>query len=295
MKSIEFLKNPFNYTGAKYKLLPQLLPLFPDRIDNFVDLFGGGGEVSLNVKANSIVYNDKCKPLVNIFKNLDNDFVNEVKGIINKYKLDKWNKDGFLELRSVYNNSLKDNLNRENAVALYCLLVHAFNYQIAFNSKGEYNMSSGVNRLYSSNSSYFSKSLETRLNKYIDEIGKRNIKFYSEDFHNLSFDNQDFKSTFYYCDPPYLIAVGVYERDYFCKWSESYERELLNLLDILDYKQAKFALSNVLEHKGKSNDILKEWSKKYNVHYLNMDYKNCNYQTKDKSANSSVEVLITNY
>lgn len=43
------------------------------------------------------------------------------------------------------------------------------------------------------------------------------------------------------------------------------------------------------------NDILKEWSKKYNVHYLNTDYKNCNYQTKDKSANSSVEVLITNY
>lgn len=289
MKSIDFLKNPFNYTGAKYKLLPQLLPLFPDRIDNFVDLFGGGGEVSLNVKANSIVYNDKCKPLVNIFKILDNDFVNEVKEIINKYKLDKWNKDGFLELRSVYNNSLKDNLNRENAVVLYCLLVHAFNYQIAFNSKGEYNMSSGANR------SYFSKSLETKLNKYIDEIGKRNIKFYSEDFHNLSFDNQDFKNTFYYCDPPYLITVGAYERDYFCKWSESYERELLNLLDILDYKQAKFALSNVLEHKGKSNDILKEWSKKYNVHYLNMDYKNCNYQTKDKSANSSVEVLITNY
>jgi DNA adenine methylase Dam len=249
----------------------------------------GGGEVSLNVKANSIVYNDKCKPLVNIFKNLDNDFVNEIKEIINKYKLDKWNKDGFLKLRSVYNNSLKDNLNRENAVALYCLLVHAFNYQIAFNSKGEYNMPSGASR------SYFSKSLETKLNKYINEIGKRNIKFYSEDFHNLSFDNQDFKNTFYYCDPPYLITVGAYERDYFCKWSESYERELLNLLDILDYKQAKFALSNVLEHKGKSNDILKEWSKKYNVHYLNMDYKNCNYQTKDKSANSSIEVLITNY
>lgn len=289
MKSIEFLKNPFNYTGAKYKLLPQLFPLFPNEIDNFVDLFGGGGEVSLNVKANSIVYNDKCKPLVNIFKNLDNDFVNEVKETIARYKLNKWNKDGFLEIRSVYNNLLKDNLNRENAVVLYCLLAHAFNYQIAFNSKGEYNMPSGASR------SYFSKSLETKLNKYIDEIGKRNIKFYSDDFHNLSLDNQDFKNTFYYCDPPYLITVGAYERDYFCKWSEDYERELLNLLDILDYKQAKFALSNVLEHKGKSNDILKEWSKKYNVHYLNMDYKNCNYQTKDKSANSSVEVLITNY
>lgn len=50
MKSIEFLKNPFNYTGAKYKLLPQLLPLFPDRIDNFVDLFGGGGRSIIKCK-----------------------------------------------------------------------------------------------------------------------------------------------------------------------------------------------------------------------------------------------------
>lgn len=34
-------KNPFNYTGAKYKLLQQILPLFPENIDTFVDLFGG--------------------------------------------------------------------------------------------------------------------------------------------------------------------------------------------------------------------------------------------------------------
>lgn len=34
-------KNPFNYIGAKYRLLPQLLPLFPPNITTFVDLFGG--------------------------------------------------------------------------------------------------------------------------------------------------------------------------------------------------------------------------------------------------------------
>lgn len=37
-----YYKNPFNYTGSKYKLLPQILPLFPSNIDTFVDLFGGG-------------------------------------------------------------------------------------------------------------------------------------------------------------------------------------------------------------------------------------------------------------
>lgn len=101
--------------------------------------------------------------------------------------------------------------------------------------------------------------------------------------------------TFVYADPPYLITVGAYERDYFCKWSELYEKRLLAYLDNLNSKGYKWALSNVLEHKGKSNDALKEWSHSYHINYLNGDYKNCNYQTKDKSANSSVEVLITNY
>lgn len=36
-----YLKNPFNYVGAKYKLLSQILPLFPSEIHTFVDLFGG--------------------------------------------------------------------------------------------------------------------------------------------------------------------------------------------------------------------------------------------------------------
>ena len=38
----EYIKSPLNYTGGKYKLLPQILPLFPNEIDTFIDLFGGG-------------------------------------------------------------------------------------------------------------------------------------------------------------------------------------------------------------------------------------------------------------
>ena len=63
----------------------------------------------------------------------------------------------------------------------------------------------------------------------------------------------------------------------------------------LNDNNIKFALSNVLENKGKRNEILIEWCKKYNVHYLNNSYSNCNYHAKDKSKNSTVEVLITNY
>lgn len=36
-----YFKNPFNYIGSKFKLLPQILPLFPDDRSILVDLFGG--------------------------------------------------------------------------------------------------------------------------------------------------------------------------------------------------------------------------------------------------------------
>ena len=284
-------KNPFNYIGAKYRLLPQMLPLFPSDIDTFVDLFGGGGEVTFNTKANRHIYNEKSAPLVNIFRNMDGDFISDVDKVIDKWKLSKENKQGFLNLRQYYNEHLNTMTDRENAVILYCLLTHAFNYQIAFNSKGEYNMPSGAGR------SYFTPQLREKLKSYIEVKNKSNILFLSEDFVNIDINSLcSSENAFVYVDPPYLITDGAYNsRDYFCRWSVEYENKLLDFLDELNMAGYKWALSNVLEHKGKSNDILKQWCKKYNVHYLNIDYKNCNYHTKDKSANSSVEVLITNY
>ena len=35
----KLIKSPMNYVGGKYKLLPQILPLFPENIDTFVDMF----------------------------------------------------------------------------------------------------------------------------------------------------------------------------------------------------------------------------------------------------------------
>lgn len=242
----------------------------------------------MNVKANRIIYNDKCEALVNIFNNLDNDFVAEVENTIKEWKLSKLGKQEYIDFRSYYNKHFMEMTSREKAIAIYCLLTHSFNYQLAFNSKGEYNMPSGYNR------SWFSPQLKEKLIAYIDRIGKIDIEFNNSDFHNINLDAIG-KNCFFYADPPYLITVGAYERDYFCKWSEDYERELYNTLDILNQKGCKFALSNVMEHKGKTNTILKEWSDNYNVYHLNKEYANCNYQTNDREIKTSDEVLITNY
>ena len=36
----KYIKSPLNYTGGKFKLLSQIVPLLPQNINTFVDLFG---------------------------------------------------------------------------------------------------------------------------------------------------------------------------------------------------------------------------------------------------------------
>ena len=71
----------------------------------------------------------------------------------------------------------------------------------------------------------------------------------------------------------------------------------MQILDDLNEKNVSFALSNVLEHKGKENLILKNWIKENNyfISYISKNYANSNYHTIDRNKNSTVEVLITNY
>lgn len=79
-------------------------------------------------------------------------------------------------------------------------------------------------------------------------------------------------------------------------WTEKDEKDLYSLLTRLDRKDIRFAFSNVLEHKGEINEIMKKWTEKhkYKVHELDYHYKNSNYHSTAKN-NKTTEVLITNY
>ena len=104
------------------------------------------------------------------------------------------------------------------------------------------------------------------------------------------------EKSFFYVDPPYLITCATYnEQD---GWNEQDEDDLLQYLDNLHNNNIRFALSNVIEHKGKVNKILKNWiennKNKYKMIDLNFNYKNSNYHSlKDESVTR--EVLIINY
>lgn len=281
-KKEELIKSPLNYVGGKYKLLPQILPLFPDNINTFVDLFGGGFNVGINVKANKIIYNDSCyqvTELLSTMKNTDlNEQLNIIKSYIEEYYLSKTNQDGYLQLRKFYNENCE---NFSLPILFYTLICYSFNNQIRFNSKNEYNMPFGKNK------SSFNSTLENKYIKFVNELHNKDINFFSKDFRELKINNL-LQNDFVYIDPPYYNSIASYNENN--GWTEQDEKDLLNLLDQLNDKNIKFALSNNFKY---NNPFLKEWSNKYNIHYLNYDYNNCNYQKKDKSKD--IEVLITNY
>ena len=43
-----YIKSPLNYIDGKHKILKKIIPLFPKKINTFVDLFGGGFNVGIN-------------------------------------------------------------------------------------------------------------------------------------------------------------------------------------------------------------------------------------------------------
>lgn len=51
----EIISSPLNYTGGKFKLLPQILPLFPQVSGTFIDLFCGGCNVGINVDCDNVL------------------------------------------------------------------------------------------------------------------------------------------------------------------------------------------------------------------------------------------------
>lgn len=303
--SKNYIASPLNYTGGKHKLLPQILPLFPENIETFVDLFCGGCNVGVNVNARKVICNDNNEKLIEFFNYLKNTdykaFLSKISKVIKEFHLSNtaengysfygcnssnglasYNREHFLALRENFNS-----LQSEDSyyfAKLYILIVYAFNNQIRFNSKGLYNLPVGKRD--------FNKRMAKKLEIFMNSIA--NIEFTSEDFREFKIENLT-QNDFVYADPPYLITCASYnELD---GWNENNEIDLLRMLDELNGRKIRFALSNVLSSKGKTNNILASWLNKnpeYKCHHLNFDYRNSNYHKTDKT-NKADEILVTNY
>ena len=305
------IQSPLNYTGGKYRLLPQILPLFPKDIHTFVDLFCGGCNVGINVNSQKVIYNDWNTQLIQLYQTFlqlgAGAVLERIHCIIEQYGLSQtakygygyyglkngkglaaYNKEKYQKLRQDVNQlRAAGAVSADYYIMLYVLIIFGFNNQIRFNSKGDYNVPVG-NR-------DFNQKLEEKLVLFLTRLENQNKVFACTDFRNFHID-QLTSNDFVYADPPYLITCASYnERG---GWDEGMERNLLEFLDQLQSKGIRFALSNVIRNKGKENRILMEWIRKnaglYQMIKLDYSYSNSNYHIKDRTS-STEEVLIRNY
>ncbi len=305
------IASPLNYTGGKYRLLSQILPLFPENIGTFVDLFCGGCNVGLNVEAQQVIYNDIDQQLIDLFgtlRNLEKETTFAwIDQIIGQYDLSRvsqngyafyrcngadglaeYNRERFLRLRQDFNQRTKNGqMDFYYFVMFYVLIVYAFNNQIRFNGCGEYNLPVGKRD--------FNVQMQQKLSAFIDRIQEQACQFTCMDFRALDVAGLG-PNDFLYADPPYLITCATYNEK--GGWSERDERDLLAFLDTLHARGVRFALSNVTRSKGKENRILLNWLEAHTEQYhaipLRFNYSNSNYHTKDRISGSE-EVLIVNY
>ena len=295
-------RSPLFYVGDKYRLMRQLIDLFPKEINYFYEPFVGGGTVFLNVEAKKYFLNDIDKHLVNIHKFLvsstkdSEKFFKDAEKIIHKYKLShsykrdivpdslkkefkktyyaRFNKEGYEKLRESVNKNKKN-----DPLILYILLIYGFNRMLRFNGGGKFNLPVG--------NVDFNKNVASALTNYFDFIRDKKIEFTSKDFQKFFNKNEYSKKDFLYLDPPYLITASEYTKF----WDQKSESNLLDLIDELNKEGIKFALSNVTHYNGSKNDLLIEWMKKYKVHKIESNYISYHNNKKKKIK----EVLISNY
>ena len=295
-------RSPLFYVGDKYKLINQLSSFFPKDINNFYEPFVGGGTVFLNIKANKYFLNDIDKNLINIHKFLikssvdKKTFFKNIEKIIYKYNLShsykkdivpislkkafkktyyaKFNRIGYENLRKQVNKA-KEN----DPLILYVLLIYGFNRMLRFNGGGKFNLPVG--------NVDFNKNVIKALNDYFSFVQNRSINFMAKDFKKFLNNRSFVKNDFIYLDPPYLITGSEYNK----LWNKELETNLLVLIDDLNKRNVKFALSNVTYYNGNKNNLLIKWMKKYNTHKIDSNY--INYHNNQKKQIK--EVLITNY
>lgn len=278
------IETPFNYTGSKFKLLNQLLPLFDSTKTNFVDVFCGGGSIYTNVvdKYEKILVNDIISDLIGIHENLisGDKIIEETKKICPGKK----NTPGFAELRNSYNEN-------PTPAKLWALMLSSTNNMMRFNQKFKYNQTYGE-RGWNENTDKKVETFTNHIRKYKDKI-----EFSSKPFDQLSVD----KNTMYYLDPPYgriktedgsIGKKQISEAGYNAFWKEDDDIKLYHYIHAINDKEASFMVSGVLDHDGRTCWMLdKLIGDGFKYIELNFDYN----KVSRKGDKRTKEIIITNY
>ncbi|EGP5036516.1 Dam family site-specific DNA-(adenine-N6)-methyltransferase [Enterococcus faecium] len=256
-------ESPLNYIGSKSKMIAEMKSLMPSEIDTFIDLFGGGFNVGININSQKTIYNDTnwiVKDLVKSFSKYETyDYLMYINRTIKKFGLEASNKENYLNVRNHYNSfPVADRDPR----LLYTVILYGFQQQIRFNSDYDFNNPVGMR--------WFNDNVLEKMVSFSRAIKEGNIEFTSRSFEDY-LDDID-SNTFVYMDPPYMLTNGSYNdgKRGFDGWTIEHEQKLMDFADELNRRGVKFMISYVLEHQGEINERMNEWLKYRLYKVINM-------------------------
>ena len=274
---------PLNYIGNKTRIIPDIAKRVPPDIDTFVDAFGGGFNVGINMNSNHVIYNELNRFVYEIVASLkDNDtydYIRFIKKLEKLYSLQKGDKASYLKMRSDYNSVPEQ---KRDVRILLALILYGFQQQIRFNNNHEFNNPPGIR--------WFNDCLLEKFISFSRRIKEMDVSFICSSYETLNYMSCK-QQTFFYFDPPYMLTVGSYNdgKRGFNGWSKEQEKHLFNFIDELHNSQCKFMLSYIITHNGKTNHELTNW---LNAHHYNL------IELGDIlgiAGSRRKEVLITNY
>lgn len=277
-----YYESPLNYIGSKAKIIPDIVKYLPNKIGSFIDAFGGGFNVGINIKTNEAIYNDinylVCN-LIRSFRDYDTyGYLLYVKRMIKKFGLEKANGPAYLEARNYYNSL---SFEKRDPRLLFTIILYGYQQQIRFNGQHDFNNPVGMR--------WFNDKVLEKMISFSRRIKECNNTFLSKNYKELA--EKINHHTFVYFDPPYNLTTGSYNdgKRGFEGWNDKLESELFEFADSLNSLGVSFMLSYVAEHKGKINNNLLNWVHKNKYKLIELG------DIIGISGSRRKEVLIINY
>lgn len=279
---------PFlKWVGGKTDLLDKILPLYPKVINNYYEVFVGGGSIFLNLLDNKdititgkIYIYDSNKELINLYNCIKTDYKkiwNNVSELTSEYSISENKGDYYYYIRDLYNNNQLDKDDYIQASLFIFLNKTCFRGLYRESNRG-FNVPFGN---YLNPNIIDLKHLEELHSKFSNIVIE--CSSYTETLNYIN--NNCVKGDFIYLDPPYAINKDADFVNYTKHGFPNSEHQIIyDKLKELNFKNIKFLLSN-------SNiNFIKEIFKEYNINIISAKRRINSKLPNDKTT----ELLIYN-
>lgn len=241
---------PISYQGSKRRELKKIEEYEPKKFEIFVDVFGGGGSVSINYmkKNKKVIYNDINIGLTELFKTLKDE--NKTKELLEEMdKIDNTNIEVFYK---IFDREYKIS---EVARLLYLTKISFRN--MIYNRMPIQDKVNGELKLRKQNIKF------KNLIKFNELLKQDTFEVYNKNFYDILNKYKTNQNAFLYLDPPYISKKNnEYDKLFVVK-------DLINIRDFIEDKDTKCKVMLNIDYTGYTRELFnKTFKHGYSVKYI---------------------------